>query len=108
MNKMISDINRKPKLVKEGAVYNFKKEEMILRDFLAADRTLLANERTLLAYIRTGISLLAVAISLIKLFDTTVTYILGIVFIFLGVIPIVWGLYRYRNINKKLKNVIYK
>ena len=64
------------------AIYNFDKEQMILRDFLAADRTLLANERTLLAYIRTGISLLVVAISLIKLFDSILTDILGIIFIF--------------------------
>lgn len=63
-------------------IYNFDKEQMILRDFLAADRTLLANERTLLAYIRTGISLLVVAISLIKLFDGIIPDILGIIFIF--------------------------
>ena len=71
MSKMSNRINTKSKIVKEEVVYNFKKEEMILRDFLAADRTLLANERTLLAYIRTGISLLAIAISLIKLFVTS-------------------------------------
>lgn len=81
---------------------------MILRDFLAADRTLLANERTLLAYIRTGIGMLAIAISLIKLFDTNFTYILGIVFILLSIIPIVFGIYRYKRINKKIENVIYK
>ena len=69
MNEIKNSKNIKSKIVKKEAVYNFKKEEMILRDFLAADRTLLANERTLLAYIRTGISLLAIAISLIKLFD---------------------------------------
>ena len=33
----------------------FKKEELILRDYLAADRTALANERTLMAYIRTSV-----------------------------------------------------
>lgn len=53
--------------MKNKILYNFDKDKMILRDFLAADRTLLANERTLLAYIRTGISLIAVGIYLIRL-----------------------------------------
>lgn len=82
-------------------IYNFNKEEMILRDFLAADRTLLA-------YIRTGIGLLAIAISLIKLFNTTATYILGIIFLILSCVPIILEIYRYRKINKKIENVIYK
>lgn len=89
-------------------VYNFNKDEMILRDFLAADRTLLANERTLLAYIRTSIGLLVIAITLIKLFDTYFTYILGIVFILLSIIPLVVGIYRYKKINNKIDNVLYK
>lgn len=93
---------------KEEKVYNFSQEEMILRDFLAADRTLLANERTLLAYIRTSIGLLAIAISLIKLFDDTFTYIIGMIFIILSVIPQVIGISRYRKINRKLETVIYK
>ncbi len=42
-------------LNRDKRVYKFNKDEMILRDFLAVDRTLLANERTLLAYIRTGV-----------------------------------------------------
>jgi len=89
-------------------IYNFDKDEMILRDFLAADRTLLANERTLLAYIRTGIGLLAIAITLIKLFDTNFTYTLGIIFIILSIMPIILGIYRYKKINRKIQNVVYK
>jgi len=89
-------------------LYNFNNDEMILRDFLAADRTLLANERTLLAYIRTSIGLLAIAISLIKLFDTTFTYIIGIVFIGLSIVPLVIGIKRYKKINRKIANVTYK
>lgn len=93
---------------KEEKVYNFSQDEMMLRDFLAADRTLLANERTLLAYIRTSIGLLAIAISLIKLFDDTFTYIVGIIFIVLSVVPLFIGIVRYRKINRKLEKVIYK
>ncbi len=93
--------------MKEDKVYNFNQDEMILRDFLAVDRTLLANERTLLAYIRTAIGLLAIAISLIKLFDTTFTYIIGGTFAAFSIIPLLLGVYRYKKINRKLEKVIY-
>lgn len=89
-------------------VYNFDKKDMILRDFLAADRTALANERTLLSYIRTGISLIIIAISLIKLFNDTFTYVLGIISGVLSIIPIAVGIYKYKKMNKKLSNVLYK
>ncbi|WP_147565269.1 DUF202 domain-containing protein [Clostridium tyrobutyricum] len=93
-------------LNRDKRVYKFNKDEMILRDFLAVDRTLLANERTLLAYIRTGVSLIAVAITLIKLFDTTFTYLVGIIFAVLGISGMVFGVYRYKNINDKMKNMV--
>ncbi|MFL0164047.1 YidH family protein [Candidatus Clostridium helianthi] len=93
---------------KTEKIYNFNKDKMILRDFLAADRTHLANERTLLAYMRTGLGTFALAISLIKLFDTNFTYVLGIIFIALSVISIILGIYRYKKINKKIENVLYK
>lgn len=46
----------------------FDPNEMIMRDFLAYDRTILANERTLLAYIRTTIAFLAAGVTIIKIF----------------------------------------
>nr|WP_242834341.1 hypothetical protein [Clostridium pasteurianum] len=49
-----------------------------------------------------------IAISLIKLFDDIFTYVLGIICIFLGIVPIVLGIYRYKKMNKKLNNVLYK
>ena len=42
---------------------------MILRDYLAADRTYLANERTLLAYIRTCVGLFATGAALIHFIE---------------------------------------
>ncbi|MDH5381747.1 MAG: DUF202 domain-containing protein, partial [Cyclobacteriaceae bacterium] len=41
------------------------KEEIILRDFLALERTTLANERTLFAYIRTSLYLILAGIAFI-------------------------------------------
>lgn len=42
-----------------------KNEDLILRDWLAIDRTVLANERTLLAYVRTALTLFLVGMSFI-------------------------------------------
>lgn len=44
-------------------------DTLILRDWLALDRTKLANERTALAYVRTFIGMEGAALALIKLFD---------------------------------------
>jgi putative membrane protein len=41
------------------------KEQLILRDRLAIDRTVLANERTLLAYVRTALTLFLVGMSFV-------------------------------------------
>ncbi|WP_226389645.1 DUF202 domain-containing protein [Penaeicola halotolerans] len=43
------------------------KDEIILRDYLALERTRLANERTLLSYIRTALYLLVGGLALIQI-----------------------------------------
>ena len=44
----------------------FKTDELILRDCLAADRTVLANERTLLSYVRTAMAFMAAGAALLR------------------------------------------
>jgi putative membrane protein len=48
----------------------FKQEELIVRDYLAADRTALACERTFLAYIRTALAIAAAGGSLIHFLNS--------------------------------------
>lgn len=72
----------------------------ILRDYLAADRTILANERTLLAYIRTALTLLVVGASFIKFFDSFVLEILGWTFIPLAMAAGIVGFSRYERMGK--------
>ena len=72
------------------------KEELILRDFLATDRTILANERTFLAYMRTMLALVVAGISLIKLFEDPIIHVVGWIFIPLGLFTLVLGIIRYR------------
>ena len=78
---------------------------MILRDYLALDRTILANERTLLAYLRTFIGTFSAGIAMVKLLDTPLTSAIGYIFIILSPFFIVLGILRYIQISKKLKTI---
>lgn len=51
---------------------------LILRDRLAADRTVLANERTFLAYLRTALAFLISGVSLLHFFDIRWMQVVGI------------------------------
>lgn len=78
------------------------KEDIILRDFLALERTTLANERTLFSYIRTSLYLTlgGIAILKVKNFETMnwMAYVLFSISLFL----IVFGIIRYSILQKKL------
>lgn len=82
----------------------FKNEEnIILRDYLAMERTKLANERTLLSYIRSSLYLLVGGIALIQLEGFEAIHYLGYVALFLTVLFLVIGVIRFRRLNQKLK-----
>jgi len=77
---------------------------MILRDYLAIDRTNLANERTLLAYIRTCIGLFATGAALINFVEYDALGILGYIFIVVSPVLFFFGLWRFiKTINKVKK-----
>jgi putative membrane protein len=79
------------------------REELIVRDLLAADRTVLANERTLLSYIRTAVALAAAGGGIIGLLDEgLLSDAFGGILIALGVFTLVWGFHRFRQIRKRL------
>ncbi len=83
----------------------FDKEDLILRDFLATDRTSLANERTLLAYVRTSLSVIASGVGFIKLFDYRFLTFLGYACFPLGIIILIYGFQRYNFIHKKIRRI---
>ena len=73
----------------ESRPYKDLEDQLILRDHLAADRTILANERTFLAYIRTALTLFVAGLSFmhLKLLSSRIPQIvewIGAVFIFFG------------------------
>lgn len=86
---------------------NYQKfcDEMILRDYLALDRTILANKRTFLAYVRTSIGLLASGIGMVKLVSDGIVNILGFVFIAAALPVLIIGTTEYIKMQKTLRVV---
>lgn len=78
------------------------KDAIILRDYLALERTRLANERTLLAYLRSSVYLVLGGIAFLQLRDFQHIQWLGIVSIGLSAIFLVVGVYRYLLLNQRL------
>lgn len=83
----------------------FGGEDLILRDLLAADRTILANERTFLAFIRTALTLLVAGISFVRFFDHLLIEILGWIFIPLAVVVQVLGTRKYIATRRTLRRL---
>jgi putative membrane protein len=82
--------------------------KLIIRDFLAKDRTEMANERTLLAYTRTAIMVLATGITLVKLFaDDAFLVLIGHVLYPISLLLFILGVARFIKVKKEL-SVFYK
>ncbi|MEA2070239.1 MAG: DUF202 domain-containing protein [Asgard group archaeon] len=71
------------------------RDELIIRDHLAADRTALANERTFLAYLRTAIALAGAGFGLIKFVDETAYIIIGWILIPIATVILIYGILHY-------------
>ena len=90
----------------QNRVYTESNEKLILRDHLAAERTVLANERTLLSYIRTFIGMLAAGIGLIKVFELGLFY-RGAGYAMIAAAPVflIIGIIRYVKLNRIIKSI---
>jgi len=80
-------------------------EEMILRDHLAAERTVLANERTALAYLRTMLTFLIGGVTFIQFFDSFVVEVLGWIFLPIAVIVGLFGVVKYVKVKRDLAQI---
>jgi putative membrane protein len=90
---------------KDPAYHRFDDEELILRDYLATDRTVLANERTLLAYLRTALGGFVAGVSFIQFFSTVVIHVLGWVFCIGAIVAVSIGMARYRQVERSLRHL---
>lgn len=97
---------RKMKLLRFGR--DFKPDqEVILRDYLAIERTRLANERTLLSYIRSSLYLMLGGIAFLQLKSFPDFRYLAVLSLVFSAIFMVIGIYRFMILKKSLKKLYY-
>ena len=80
-----------------------QKENIILRDFLALERTKLANERTFLAYIRASLYLLLGGITFLQLDSFAGIKWIGYLSLFFSLLFIIIGIIRFFHLQKRLE-----
>ena len=83
-------------------------EKIILRDYLALERTRLANERTLFSYIRTSLYLLTAGFGILEI--ESIQHLRAMAWICMGVsvILLIMGFYRYYRLRKYLNTYAYE
>ena len=94
--------------MKKAEINNFYKEfndKMIIRDYLALDRTILANRRTLLSYVRTFIGLFGGGIGLVELLDNTVIMIIGYISMGISLPILIIGINEFIKMKKSLESI---
>lgn len=97
---------KKMKLLRFGR--DFKPDqEVILRDYLAIERTRLANERTLLSYIKSSLYLLLGGITALQLKNYPELAYLGFTALVFSAIFLIIGIYRFTLLKKSLKKLYY-
>ena len=84
---------------------NYHKGKLNLRNYLAAHRTVLANERTWLGYIRTSLTFFVAGVSFIEFFKIATLVIIGWVFVPLGMVCLVIGLWKYLKVRNMILSV---
>jgi len=86
----------------EDAYRDVPPETLILRDHLAADRTVLANERTFLAYLRTAFAFVVGGASLAHFIDRDWALAAGWAMIPVGAVLLAWGVHRFLHERRRL------
>ena len=92
--------------MKNDPYARFRVEDLILRDLLAADRTVLANERTLLSYVRTAMAFAGAGTALIHFFDSYAIEVLGWCMVPVAVVILLIGLRRYWTTRLRLSRLL--
>ncbi len=104
-NSLFKDNNKE---IDEKFYQEFLAKQLILRDYLAIERTILTNEGTFLAYIRTSLTIAVVGVTILNLYpeNTTLQYIggaLSLIAIFIFISGLVRTLRMRNKINKFLE-----
>lgn len=78
-------------------------KDLVLREYLALERTKLANERTLLTYIRTGLYFLVAGSTLGYVVDTTFWDLMGTPLVVTGILIGIFGAIRFVRVGKTIQ-----
>lgn len=92
-----------PRRRRRSAFKEYALRRLILRDYLAIERTRLANERTILAYLRTTFALLAGAVTLLHFFDTDAARITGWTLLPVAFVILAFGVVRYVRVRRRVE-----
>lgn len=95
----------KPMSEKPYKSYINDNKNMILRDYLAIDRTILANETAYMSYVRTSLTLIAAGATLLKFFTSEYSQALGWTFIGIGGWLAFHGYRRYNKVDMIMHQV---
>ncbi|WP_154854345.1 DUF202 domain-containing protein [Cyclobacterium xiamenense] len=87
---------------------NQTEEPLIVRDFLARQRTKLANDRTLLSYVRTSLYFVVSGTALIKVNDLENVKDLGYLSFLISIVLLVLGFINFFRLKKKLQKGNYE
>ena len=87
---------------------NFTEDQLIVRDFLARQRTTLANERTLLSYIRTALYFLVSGTALMEVKVLSHIKNLGYLGFGISIFLVVLGFINYFRLRRKLRKGLYQ
>lgn len=78
-------------------------KDLVLREYLAIERTRLANETTLLAYIRTGLYFVVAGSTLGYVVESEFWNIAGMPLILIGLVIMLLGVVRYVRLKKSIE-----
>ena len=80
---------------------------LIVRDYLARQRTRMANERTLLSYIRTSLYFLVSGTALVKVEDLANISMLGYFSFAISILLIAIGFFTFFRVRRKMRKGFY-
>lgn len=81
-------------------------EDLILRDYLALERTRLANERTMLTYLRSTLYLIITGVALVALPPVKDLFWLGVFCLVMSAVTLIIGLVRFHLLKLRLRSFL--
>lgn len=85
--------------------YYSSDENLILRDYLALERTKLANLRTFMMFLKFSLYFVIAAITILKIDEFESLSLLGYIFLACGLFMLIIGLVRYNKLKKALDSI---